>query len=86
VQIFELMRRLNRERGLTIVAALHDLNLAALFFPRLVILRGGIVYRDGSPKDILTEETIEEIYGIKVRVEQDPSNQRPQIFVCPSGS
>jgi iron complex transport system ATP-binding protein len=84
VQVFELMRRLNRERGLTIVAALHDLNLAALFFPRLVILRDGKVFRDGSPKDVLTEETIEEIYGIKVRVEQDASSQRPQIFVCPS--
>ncbi|HEY7321497.1 MAG TPA: ABC transporter ATP-binding protein [Candidatus Binatia bacterium] len=86
IQVFELMRRLNRERNLTIIAALHDLNLAALFFPRLVILRDGKVYRDGSPQDVLTEEAIEEIYGIKVRVEQDPSNHGPQIFVCPSGS
>jgi iron complex transport system ATP-binding protein len=85
VQVFELMRRLNRERGLTIVAALHDLNLAALFFPRLVLLRDGKIYRDGSPKEVLTEETIEEIYGIKVRVERDASSERPQIFVCPSG-
>jgi iron complex transport system ATP-binding protein len=85
VQVFELMRRLNRERGLTIVAALHDLNLAALFFPRLVMLREGKIYRDGSPKEVLTEETIEEIYGIKVRVERDASSERPQIFVCPSG-
>jgi iron complex transport system ATP-binding protein len=85
VQIFELMCRLNRERGLTIVAALHDLNLAALFFPRLVILRDGRVCRDGLPKEVLTEKTIEEIYGIKVRVEQDPSQEKPQIFVCPSG-
>ena len=84
VQVFELMRRLNRERGLTIVAVLHDLNLAALFFPRLVILREGKVCRDGTPKDVLTEETIEEIYGIKVRVEHDESSQRPQIFVRPS--
>ena len=84
VQVFELMRRLNREHNLTIVAALHDLNLAALFFPRLVMLRDGKVYRDGSPKEVLTQETIEEIYGIKVRVEQDTSNQRPQIFVYPS--
>ena len=84
VQVFELMRRLNRERGLTIVAALHDLNLAALFFPRLVMLRDGKICRDGIPKDVLTEETIEEIYGIKVRVERDASNERPQIFVCPS--
>jgi cobalamin transport system ATP-binding protein len=85
VQVFELMRRLNRERGLTIVAALHDLNLAALFFPRLVMLSEGKIYRDGSPKEVLTEETIEEIYGIKVRVERDASSERPQIFVCPSG-
>jgi iron complex transport system ATP-binding protein len=79
------MRRFNREHSLTIVAALHDLNLAALFFPRLVMLREGKIYRDGIPKDVLTEETIEEIYGIKVRVERDVSSERPQIFVCPSG-
>ena len=61
------MRRLNRERGLTIVAALHDLNLASLFFPRLVMLRDGKIYRDGSPQEVLTEATIEEVYGIRVR-------------------
>ena len=86
VQVFELMRRLNRQRGLTIIAALHDLNLAALFFPRLILLRDGRIYRDGSPKEVLTEDTITEIYGIKVRVEQDALNERPQIFVCPSGT
>jgi len=84
VQVFELMRRLNREHGLTIIAALHDLNLAALFFPRLVMLRDGRVYRDGSPKEVLTEETIEEVYGIRVRVEPDPSGEKPQLFICPS--
>jgi iron complex transport system ATP-binding protein len=84
VQVFELMRRLNRERGLTTVAALHDLNLAALFFPRLVMLRDGRVFRAGSPKEVLTEKTIDEVYGIRVRVEQDPSGEKPQLFICPS--
>jgi iron complex transport system ATP-binding protein len=84
VQVFELLRRLNRERGLTIVAALHDLNLAALFFPRLIMLRDGRIYRDGSPREVLTENTIEEVYGVRVRVEQDPATQRPQLFICPS--
>jgi len=84
VQVFELMRRLNRERSLTIVAALHDLNLAAIFFPRLVMLRDGRIYRDGSPKEVLTAGTIEEIYGIRVRVEPDPSGDKPQLFICPS--
>jgi iron complex transport system ATP-binding protein len=84
VQVFELLRRLNRERPLTIVVALHDLNLASLFFPRLVMLREGRIYRDGSPKAVLTEETIEEVYGIRVRVELDPSGEKPQLFICPS--
>ncbi|MEX0806441.1 MAG: heme ABC transporter ATP-binding protein [Candidatus Binatia bacterium] len=84
VQVFELLRQLNRERGLTIVAALHDLNFAALFFPRLVMLREGKIYRDGSPAEVLTEKTIDEVYGIRVRVEQDPSGEKPQLFLCPS--
>jgi iron complex transport system ATP-binding protein len=84
VQIFELLRRLNRERGLTIIAALHDVNLAALFFPRLVILREGKIYRDGSPGEVLTETTIEEVYGIRVRIEKDRSGERLQLYICPS--
>lgn len=84
VQVFELLRRLNRERGLTIVAALHDLNLAALFCPRLVMLREGKIYHDGSPREVLTEKTIDEVYGIRVRVEQDSSGEKPQLFLCPS--
>jgi iron complex transport system ATP-binding protein len=84
VQVFELMRRLNRERGLTIIAALHDLNLAALFCPRLILLRDGKIYRDGSPKEVLTEETIEEVYDIQVRIELDPSGGKPQLFIRPS--
>ena len=84
VQVFELLRRLNRERGLTIVAALHDLNLAALFFPRLIMLRDGKIYRDGSPSEVLTENTIEEVYGIRVRIEQDPASGKPQLFICPA--
>ncbi|HEV8343536.1 MAG TPA: heme ABC transporter ATP-binding protein [Candidatus Binatia bacterium] len=84
VQVFELVRRLNREQGLTVVAALHDLNLAALFFSRLVMLRDGRVYRDGTPAAVLTEEVIEEIYGIRVQVQRDPSGEKPQIFLCPS--
>ncbi|HKY07293.1 MAG TPA: ABC transporter ATP-binding protein, partial [Candidatus Binatia bacterium] len=84
VQVFELLRRLNRERGLTIIAALHDLNLAALFFPRLIILRDGKIYQDGPPGEVLTERTVEEVYGIRVRIERDATSQKPQLFLRPS--
>jgi len=75
------MRRLNRERGLTIVAALHDLNLAALFFPRLVLLGDGKVFRDGPPEDVLTEGNIRQVYGVDVRVERPAPERRPHIFL-----
>jgi iron complex transport system ATP-binding protein len=81
LRVFELMRRLNRERGLTVVAALHDLNLAALFFPRLVLLGGGKIFRDGAARDVLTEETIREVYGVEVRVQRDAADGRVQILV-----
>ncbi len=84
VDVFELLRRLSRDRGLTVIAALHDLNLAAVFFPRLVVLREGEIYRDGSPREVLTEKTIDEVYGLRVRVETDAFGERPQLFLCPS--
>ena len=83
VQVFELLRRLNSERGLTIVAALHDLNLAALFFPRLVMLREGKIHCDGSPAEVLTQETIEEVYDIRVRIQRDLSGEKPHLFISP---
>jgi iron complex transport system ATP-binding protein len=84
VQILQLMRRLNRDRGLTIVAALHDVNLAALFFPRLVMLRDERIYRDGTPREVLTEQTIYDVYGIRVQVQTDTLGQKPQVLICPS--
>ena len=84
VQVFELIRRLNRERGLTIVAALHDLNLAALFFARLILLRDGKIYSDGTPKEVLTEETIRQVYEIQVRVQWDLYGDKPHVFFSPS--
>jgi ABC-type hemin transport system ATPase subunit len=48
------------------------------------MLRDGRIYRDGSPSEVLTEKSIEEVYGIRVRVERDPCGEKPQLFICPS--
>ena len=84
IQVFELLLQLNRQRGLTIIAALHDLNLAALFFPRLVMLCDGRIHRDGAPSEVLTEKIIQEVYGIRVRIEHDSATKKPQLFIRPS--
>ena len=54
VALLRAMRRLQAERGLTVLAVLHDLNLAAAFAPRIVVLHQGRVVADGAPADVLS--------------------------------
>jgi iron complex transport system ATP-binding protein len=56
---------------MTVVIALHDLNLAARFVDRLVILHQGGSYAEGAPADILTEMMLQHVYGVEARVERD---------------
>lgn len=67
IEVLELVRRLNHERGLTVIAALHDLNLAARYFPRLLLLRRGIV-ADGPPAHVLDSALLSATYEIPVQV------------------
>lgn len=64
VQAMELLVDLNRRDGTTVLAVLHDLTLAAHFFPRLVLLDGGRVVADGAPADVLTPERIRDVFGV----------------------
>ncbi|MBO1330353.1 ABC transporter ATP-binding protein [Streptomyces sp. VRA16 Mangrove soil] len=64
--------------GLTSVVALHDLNLAAAYCARVVVLRHGRVVAAGPPGDILTEELIADVYGVRARVTL-PDDGRPHI-------
>jgi iron complex transport system ATP-binding protein len=68
VEVYDLMAWLNGEKGLTIVSVLHDLNLAALYFPRVAVLSEGRVHRVGAPAAVLTHETIAAVYGTDVYI------------------
>ncbi len=85
MEILELVRALNTELGLTVVAAMHDLNLAALYFDRLVLLKEGRVCADGTPVKVLTEARISEVFSASVRVEPHPLTGTPHIVVIPRG-
>ena len=86
VEILELVRSLNRERGITVIAAMHDLNLAALYFDRLVLLKQGRVSADGVPSQVLTEARIKDVFSASVRVNLDPATGAPHIAIIPRGS
>jgi iron complex transport system ATP-binding protein len=67
IDMLELVQRLNHERGVTVIAALHDLNLAARYFPRLVLFQRGIV-ADAGPAEVLEPHLLKRVYGIDVQV------------------
>jgi iron complex transport system ATP-binding protein len=66
-QIIRLLRRLNRERRMTIIITLHDVNLAALSCRRLVVLKAGRLVHDGPPQEVLTEQRMADIYDVPLR-------------------
>ncbi len=81
VRFLDLIRRLNRERGLTVVIVLHDLNLAGQYCDRLILLKDGSVRKDGPPLQVLTYQTIEEVYDTVVVVLENPVTSKPYVFL-----
>ncbi|HLN62963.1 MAG TPA: heme ABC transporter ATP-binding protein [Symbiobacteriaceae bacterium] len=81
VELLDLTRRLNREQGLTVVAVLHDLNLAAQYAHRLLMMKDGAVFADGAPSDVLTEEHVAAVYGSRVKVTRHPEEGTPHLIL-----
>ncbi len=86
VEILDLVKRLNREQGVTVIGAMHDLNLAALYFDRLLLLKEGRIFADGTPEKLLTVETIKEVFAASVHVTQHPLTKSPHVVVIPKQS
>jgi len=81
VQILDLISKLNREFGLTVIMVLHDLNLASEYCSRLVLINEGRVYGTGLPEEILNYQIIEEVYKTIVVVEKNPVSSKPYVLV-----
>lgn len=79
LEIMELLVRLRHDYGLTIIAVLHDLNLASRYCDYLVVVKGGTIYSIGTPEEVITVPMIEEVYGCEVRVEYPAAGDRPYI-------
>ncbi len=82
VEIYDMLHS-HRQQGLTIVAAMHDLNLAALYCDRLIVLKEGRIALDGLTGDVFTEENLCHIYETQIRVFQHPDCGAPQALFVP---
>jgi len=68
IEVFNLIRELNRKRNITVIVVLHDLNLASRYCSSLAILRNGTVFGFGTPGKILTPENIRKVYHTEVEI------------------
>ena len=81
-----LLRRVNRERRMTVVLVAHDLNLAAELCDRLLLLSGGTVARLGSPEEVLDEALLREVYRCDVIVDAAPGGRVPRVQIAWPGA
>ncbi|MFC2071368.1 ABC transporter ATP-binding protein [Chloroflexota bacterium] len=72
-----------REKEICVVMAMHDLNLASRFSEKIVMLKDRKVFAAGTPKEILSRENIEEVYGVKARVTSDHDGKPYVIPISP---
>ena len=69
VQVIELLLRLSHERGMTVVMISHDLNIAAKYADKIVVMSTpGVIYRVGTPNEVITEDTIRYVYGMECTI------------------
>ena len=76
VALLAAIRRLRDQRGLTVLAVLHDLNLAAAFAPRVAILDEGRIVADGPPAEVLTPDLVRRVFGVQVDEALTPDGRR----------
>ncbi|OAB46114.1 ABC transporter ATP-binding protein [Paenibacillus glacialis] len=81
LQFMELVANWRKETGITVIAVLHDLNLAAQFCDKLLVLQEGEVVGLGTPDEILTEDNIRRVYKVDPAVVQHPKSGVPQVLL-----
>ncbi|MGD8449646.1 MAG: ABC transporter ATP-binding protein [Desulfobacterales bacterium] len=83
VRLMDLMEKLKKERGITVVMVSHDVNLAAMYGDRLLLLNKGEMVRLGNPKEVLTFQTLEQVYGCTLLVDESPLDKTPRVTPVP---
>jgi iron complex transport system ATP-binding protein len=83
LEIFEILRYLNENRGLTVLCAMHDLNLAALYCRRLMFIKESRIAVDGPTDQVFTPAILSQVYETPMEVVWHPAHQRPYAVMLP---
>ena len=79
----EIAKRLTAGGQLHVCVVLHDLNLAALWADRILLLHQGHLVAQGTPQEVIQQPVIHRWYGADVRLVQHPDNAVPQVYLAP---
>lgn len=82
MEVLSLVRRLSREKGLSVVIVLHDINMATRFCDHIYALKQGALIASGTPASLMNRDTLQEIYGIAMDVTPHPMLDVPLAYVC----
>lgn len=80
VEILDLLYKINRKKGTTIVMVLHDINLSARYADSLIALKDGKLYASGSPREIIHETLIRDVFGLNSKIIADPTTGAPMVI------
>lgn len=71
LEILKILQRLNRDNGMTLVLAMHDLQLASKYCNRLILINKGQIVKDGTPDQVLQKEILESVYDVRIKIFRD---------------
>jgi iron complex transport system ATP-binding protein len=80
IELLDLFRQLNRERGQTLIAVLHDLNHACRYADHIIAMRDGKIVAEGKPAEIITAELVERVFGMPCMIIDDPLSHTPLVI------
>ena len=83
LNIMDLMEKLKKERNMTIVMVSHDLNLAAMYADKLLMIKDGQAVSIGKPLDVLTFDKLEQTYNCVLLVDEHPAGRVPRVTLVP---
>lgn len=79
VELLDLFTMLNREQNRTVVTVLHDLNHACRYADQIIVMKAGGIVAQGSPHDVITEDLVQTVYGLRCQIIDDPQTGTPLV-------
>ena len=81
LDIMDLITHLCREKSISVLIAIHDLNIASQYCTRIMMLKNGQIHAEGTPERVVTPENVREVFGTSSTIYPHPENNLPMVFM-----